>query len=61
MPGPQENVFTNNILEKCKWLGTHVLTDDDRAQINILYPEFSFNHLSEYELQRDGVPNWGAR
>ena len=58
VPERQENVFTNSILEKCKWLGTHVLTDNDRTQLNALYPKFSFNHLSEYELQKDGALNW---
>ena len=41
------------------WLGKHVLNDDDKKQINALYPESSFNHLSEYELQKNGSVRWG--
>ena len=46
-------------MENCKWLGTHVLTDDVRTQINTLYPEFSFNHLSEYVFLENGAVRWG--
>ena len=55
----KKNTFTDSILQNCMWLGKHVLNDDDKKQINALYPEFSFNHLSEYELQKNGSVRWG--
>ena len=39
IPGPlgrNENTITDSILQNCTWLGTHVLNDDDKTQINAL-------------------------
>ena len=48
MPKKQANNFKSSILNNCTFLGTYVLTNQDKTAINEIYPNFSFNYLNEY-------------
>ena len=56
----KKNDTSRSILEECTFLGTHTLTVDDRKQLNVLYPNYCFNHLSKFESQnrRTRSTNW---
>ena len=61
VPGRKPNTFTRgSIPEDCTFLGTTTLATHDRSELNKLYPNFCFNHLSRYESQnrRTRSTNW---
>ena len=50
-PKKKENNLKSSILNNCTFKGAYTLTTQDKIAINQIYPNFSFNYLSEYEYQ----------
>ena len=50
-PEKKENNLKSSILNNCTFKGAYTLTTQDKTAINQIYPNFSFNYLSEYEYQ----------
>ena len=53
-PEKKENKFNSSILYNCDFVGAYTLTNQDKPAINKLYPNFSFNYLSEFVYKGDG-------
>ena len=53
-PEKKENKFNSSIINNCDFVGAHMLTNQDKQAINKLYPNFSFNYLSEFVYKGDG-------
>ena len=53
-PEKKENKFNSSILNNCEFVGAYTLTNQDKQAINKLYPNFSFNYLSEFVYKGDG-------
>ena len=50
-PKKKENNLKSSILNNCTFKRAYTLTTQDKTAINQIYPNFSFNYLSEYEYQ----------
>ena len=61
-PEKKENKFNSSIINNCEFVGAYTLTNQDKQAINKLYPNFSFNYLSEFVYKGDGGHRfqWGV-
>ena len=61
-PEKKENKFNSSIRNNCEFVGAYALTNQDKQAINKLYPNFSFNYLSEFVYKGDGRRRfqWGV-
>ena len=47
----------DSILDDCEYIGDYLLTDDDKKELKINFPNFSFNSLGEYVALTDKTNN----
>ena len=52
-PEKKENNVKSSILRHCQFVNTYTLTNQYKTAVNQLYPNFSFNYLSEFVYKGD--------
>ena len=45
----------NNILKHCHYIRRHILSDNDKKELNTLYPGFVFNELAAFTRRRQSA------